>query len=105
MGIENTSACHTLIIGSGGAGIRAGIEANKYGHTIIISKTITGKGGCTVMAEGGYNAVLRDADSIRTHFEDTMKGGAFLNDPALVETLVSEAPSRIRDLFQLGCGL
>jgi Succinate dehydrogenase/fumarate reductase, flavoprotein subunit len=104
MGIENTSACHTLIIGSGGAGIRAGIEANKYGHTIIISKTITGKGGCTVMAEGGYNAVLRDADSIRTHFEDTMKGGAFLNDPALVETLVSEAPSRIRDLFQLGCG-
>ncbi|HJJ27975.1 MAG TPA: fumarate reductase subunit A [Methanocorpusculum sp.] len=102
MGVEKISDCHTLIIGSGGAGIRAAVEANKYGHTIIISKTITGKGGCTVMAEGGYNAVLRDADSVRVHFEDTMKGGAYLNDPALVEVLASEAPARIRDLFSWG---
>ena len=54
------------------------------------------------MAEGGYNAVLRDADSVRVHFEDTMKGGAYLNDPALVEVLASEAPARIRDLFSWG---
>ena len=94
--------CHVLVIGSGGAGIRAAVEAVKYGDVIIISKTITGKGGCTVMAEGGYNAVLKDADSIRIHFEDTLKGGAYLNDEKLVETLVSEAPNRIRELFSWG---
>lgn len=54
------------------------------------------------MAEGGCNAVLKNADSIQTHFEDTMKGGAYLNDPALVEVLTTEAPARIRDLFSWG---
>ena len=102
MGIENRSNCHVLVIGSGGAGIRAAVEAAASGETIIVSKTITGKGGCTVMAEGGYNAVLRSADSVSTHYEDTMKGGAFLNDPALVEVLAREAPDRIRDLFAWG---
>ena len=102
MGIENRSNCHVLVIGSGGAGIRAAVEAAASGETIIVSKTITGKGGCTVMAEGGYNAVLRSADSVATHYEDTMKGGAFLNDPALVEVLAREAPDRIRDLFAWG---
>ena len=102
MGIENRSDCHVLVIGSGGAGIRAAVEAAASGETIIVSKTITGKGGCTVMAEGGYNAVLRSADSVSTHYEDTMKGGAFLNDPALVEVLAREAPDRIRDLFAWG---
>jgi len=94
--------CHVLVIGSGGAGIRAAIEAEKYGTVIIVSKTITGKGGCTVMAEGGINAVLKDADSTQIHFEDTMKGGAYLNDEKLVETLVSESPLRMRDLFNWG---
>lgn len=102
MGIENTQDCHVLVIGSGGAGIRAAVEAEAFGDTIIVSKTITGKGGCTVMAEGGFNAVLNEADSIQTHFEDTMRGGAFLNDPSLVETLAAEAPNRIRDLFSWG---
>ncbi|HJK79161.1 MAG TPA: fumarate reductase subunit A [Methanocorpusculum sp.] len=102
MGIENRSDCHVLVIGSGGAGIRAAVDASAAGETIIVSKTITGKGGCTVMAEGGYNAVLKSADSVATHYEDTMKGGAFLNDPALVEVLAREAPDRIRDLFTWG---
>ncbi|HJJ90371.1 MAG TPA: fumarate reductase subunit A [Methanocorpusculum sp.] len=102
MGIENKSDCHVLVIGSGGAGIRAAIDASSSGETIIVSKTITGKGGCTVMAEGGYNAVLTSTDSISMHYEDTMKGGAFLNDPALVEVLVREAPDRIHDLFAWG---
>lgn len=102
MGIENRSDTHVLVIGSGGAGIRAAVDAAASGETIIVSKTITGKGGCTVMAEGGFNAVLKSADSIATHYEDTMKGGAFLNDPALVEVLVREAPDRIRDLFTWG---
>jgi fumarate reductase (CoM/CoB) subunit A len=102
MGIENKTDCHVLVIGSGGAGIRAAVEAENFGETIIVSKTITGKGGCTVMAEGGFNAVLKNTDSIQTHFEDTMIGGAYLNDEALVRTLTTEAPDRIRDLFKWG---
>ncbi|OPY45006.1 MAG: L-aspartate oxidase [Methanoregulaceae archaeon PtaU1.Bin222] len=94
--------CHVLVIGSGGAGVRAAIEASCYGETILLSKTIAGKGGCTTMAEGGYNAVLREEDSCEDHFEDTMKGGAYLNDPALVRILVDESPERIRDLLKWG---
>ncbi|MDI9633429.1 MAG: fumarate reductase subunit A [Methanolinea sp.] len=94
--------CHVLVIGSGGAGVRAAIEASGYGETILVSKTIAGKGGCTPMAEGGYNAVLREVDSCETHYEDTMRGGAYLNDPELVRILVEEAPARIRDLLAWG---
>lgn len=94
--------CHVLVIGSGGAGVRAAIEAAKYGDTILVSKTIVGKGGCTPMAEGGYNAVLRSEDSCEIHFEDTMKGGAYLNDPELVRVLVAEAPDRMADLLFWG---
>jgi fumarate reductase (CoM/CoB) subunit A len=94
--------CHVLVIGSGGAGVRATIEASQYGDTVLISKTIVGKGGCTTMAEGGYNAVLRDEDSCGVHFEDTLKGGAYLNDPELVNILVKEAPQRMIDLITWG---
>jgi fumarate reductase (CoM/CoB) subunit A len=94
--------CHVLVIGSGGAGVRAAIEASKHGETALISKTLVGKGGCTTMAEGGFNAVLREQDSCGIHFEDTMKGGAFLNDPDLVNILVKEAPLRMGDLMQWG---
>ncbi len=94
--------CHVLVIGSGGAGVRATIEASRYGDTVLISKTIVGKGGCTTMAEGGYNAVLREQDSCGIHFEDTLKGGAYLNDPELVNILVKEAPLRMGDLIKWG---
>jgi fumarate reductase (CoM/CoB) subunit A len=94
--------CHVLVIGSGGAGVRAAIEASQYGDTVLISKTIVGKGGCTTMAEGGYNAVLREADSCGGHFEDTLKGGAYLNDPELVNILTREAPLRMGDLVKWG---
>jgi len=94
--------CHVLVIGSGGAGVRAAIEASAYGDVVLVSKTITGKGGCTTMAEGGYNAVLREQDSCTIHFEDTMKGGAYLNDPELVRILVSESPQRMDDLIRWG---
>jgi fumarate reductase (CoM/CoB) subunit A len=94
--------CHVLVIGSGGAGVRAAIEASQYGDTLLVSKTIVGKGGCTTMAEGGFNAVLREADSCGIHFEDTMKGGAYLNDPELVNILVKEAPLRMGDLVKWG---
>jgi len=94
--------CHVLVIGSGGAGVRATIEASHYGDTVLISKTIVGKGGCTTMAEGGYNAVLREEDSCGIHFEDTLKGGAYLNDPELVQILVEESPKRMHDLITWG---
>jgi len=94
--------CHVLVIGSGGAGVRAAIEASRYGETVLISKTIVGKGGCTPMAEGGYNAVLREQDACGIHFEDTLKGGAYLNNPDLVNHLVRESPLRMGDLVKWG---
>jgi fumarate reductase (CoM/CoB) subunit A len=97
-----THDCHVLVIGSGGAGVRAAIEASQYGDVVLISKTIVGKGGCTTMAEGGFNAVMREQDTCGLHFEDTMKGGAFLNDPELVDILTREAPLRMGDLVKWG---
>lgn len=94
--------CHVLVIGSGGAGVRAAIEAARYGDTVLVSKTIAGKGGCTPMAEGGYNAVLRTQDSCEIHYEDTLRGGGFLNEPDLVRILVQESPHRIDDLIRWG---
>jgi len=102
MRADEVTDCHVLVIGSGGAGVRAAIEASQYGETVLISKTIVGKGGCTTMAEGGYNAVLRDVDTCGGHLEDTMKGGAFLNDPQLADILAREAPLRMGDLVKWG---
>ncbi len=99
---DAVDTAHVLVIGSGGAGVRAAIEAAGYGETMLVSKTLTGKGGCTTMAEGGYNAVLREADSCEIHFEDTLKGGAYLNEHDLVQILVHESPHRIRDLLEWG---
>ena len=94
--------CHVLVIGSGGAGVRAAIGAARYGTTLLLSKTLAGKGGCTPMAEGGYNAVLREADSCEIHYEDTLRGGAFLNEPELVRILVQESPERVNELVGWG---
>ncbi|MDV2481204.1 fumarate reductase subunit A [Methanoculleus sp. Wushi-C6] len=100
--VDEIVDAHVLVIGSGGAGVRAAIEASRHGGVVLVSKTIAGKGGCTTMAEGGFNAVLRDADSVDVHREDTLKGGAYLNDPALVDALVREAPERMGDLVRWG---
>ena len=102
MHADDVVDCHVLVIGSGGAGTRAALEAVKYGSTILLSKTLTGKGGCTIMAEGGYNAVLNENDSCGTHYEDTVRGGAYLNDLSLAEILTSEAPERFEDLIRWG---
>ncbi len=98
--------CDVLIIGSGGAGCRAGIEASKYDlDIIIVSKGLTFKSGCTTLAEGGYNAAFGTvdcADTVETHFEDTLKGGGYLNDSNLVRILVEEAPQRLIELESYG---
>jgi len=102
MHADDVVDCHVLVIGSGGAGVRAAIEAAGHGDTVLVTKTIAGKGGCTTMAEGGYNAVLKKEDSCEIHYEDTLKGGAFLNDPDLVKILVQESPLRMADLIRWG---
>ncbi len=99
---DNVTDCHVLVVGSGGAGCRAAVEAAKYGDVILLSRSVTGKGGCTTMAEGGYNAVLNPKDSCSSHFEDTIRGGAYLNDRELVKILVEEAPERFADLMNWG---
>ncbi|MGV8144928.1 MAG: fumarate reductase (CoM/CoB) subunit TfrA [Methanothermobacter sp.] len=95
-----------LVIGSGGAGCRAAIKASKLGlDVIIISKGLSFKSGCTTLAEGGYNAAFAyvdKEDSIEAHFNDTLKGGAYLNDPELVRILVEEAPERLTELESYG---
>lgn len=101
-----TYQTEVLVIGSGGAGCRAAIEAKKHGNdAIIVSKGLTYKSGCTTLAEGGYNAAFAyvDAeDSIQAHLDDTLKGGAFLNDPDLARILVEEAPDRLTELESYG---
>jgi fumarate reductase (CoM/CoB) subunit A len=102
MRADDTVECHVLVIGSGGAGVRAAVEAGEYGDTVLVSKSLAGKGGCTPMAEGGYNAALRESDSCVLHKEDTIRGGAYLNDQELVDILVSEAPERFLELVSWG---
>ncbi|MDR1721812.1 MAG: FAD-binding protein, partial [Methanobrevibacter sp.] len=95
-----------LIVGSGGAGARATIEVSKGGlKPLIISKGLSFRSGCTGMAEGGYNAAfgfVDKEDKKQIHFEDTIKGGSYLNDKQLVEILVENAPDRLVDLETYG---
>jgi len=94
-----------LVIGAGGAGSRAAIEAARYNlNVILLSKELLGKAH-TCMAEGGYNAALANvdkADNWETHFKDTIEGGAWINNQKLAEALVKEATDRILDLEEYG---
>lgn len=105
MNIKNYE-CDVLIIGSGGAGCKCGIVASKNdADVIIVSKGLTYKSGCTMLAEGGYNAVfgyVDEEDSLQLHIQDTLKGGSFLNDLELVYKLVTESPRRLVELERYG---
>ncbi|MBQ6218713.1 MAG: fumarate reductase subunit A [Methanosphaera sp.] len=98
--------CDVLVIGSGGAGCKCGIVASKNNQdVIIVSKGLTFKSGCTMLAEGGYNAVfgyVDKADSMQLHILDTLKGGAFLNDLHLVHELVTQSPQMLIELEKYG---
>ncbi len=87
-----------VVIGAGGAGLRAAIEASRAGaRTLIICKSLLGKAH-TVMAEGGAAAALGNADDRdgwKTHFRDTMKGGKYLNNWRMAEIHAKEAADRI----------
>jgi len=94
-----------LVIGAGGAGSRAAIEATNYNVNVtLLSKELLGKAH-TCMAEGGVNAPLANvdpADNWQVHFKDTIEGGAYINNQKLVETLVKEVSDSIYDLEDFG---
>jgi succinate dehydrogenase / fumarate reductase flavoprotein subunit len=94
-----------LIIGAGGAGLRAAIEALGQGARVgIVCKSLLGKAH-TVMAEGGIAAAMANvdaADDWRTHFRDTIRGGKFLNNWRMAQIHAQESPERVRELEQWG---
>ncbi|HTH65882.1 MAG TPA: fumarate reductase/succinate dehydrogenase flavoprotein subunit [Gemmatimonadales bacterium] len=94
-----------LVIGAGGAGLRAAIAASAAGVSVgVVCKSLLGKAH-TVMAEGGVAAALAnvdDRDSWKVHFADTMRGGQYLNDPRMAELHAREAPDRVRELEAWG---
>jgi succinate dehydrogenase / fumarate reductase flavoprotein subunit len=94
-----------LVIGAGGAGLRAAIEASAAGLSVgLVCKSLLGKAH-TVMAEGGVAAALAnvdDRDSWTVHFADTMRGGQYLNNWRMAELHAKEAPARVRELEAWG---
>ncbi|MEO7714379.1 MAG: fumarate reductase/succinate dehydrogenase flavoprotein subunit [Gemmatimonadaceae bacterium] len=94
-----------LVIGAGGAGLRAAIEAAATGVSVgVVCKSLLGKAH-TVMAEGGVAAALGnvdDRDSWRVHFADTMRGGQYVNNWRMAELHAREAPDRVRELEAWG---
>jgi len=94
-----------LVIGAGGAGLRAAIEASAArGKVGVVCKSLLGKAH-TVMAEGGIAAALAnvdDRDGWRVHFADTMRGGQYLSHPRMAEIHAREAPDRVRELEAWG---
>jgi succinate dehydrogenase / fumarate reductase flavoprotein subunit len=97
-----------LIVGAGGAGLRAAIESAAAGRrTAVLCKSLLGKAH-TVMAEGGAAAALGNADprdNWKVHFRDTIKGGKYLNNWRMAEIHAKEAPDRVRELERWGAVL
>ncbi len=105
---ETKYECHhhdVLVIGAGGAGLRAAIEASALGLSVgLVCKSLLGKAH-TVMAEGGVAAAMANVDpddGWTTHFRDTMHGGKFLNNWRMAQIHAQESPDRIRELERWG---
>src|SRR3977135_2421960 len=94
-----------LVIGAGGAGLRAAIEASASGVSVgLVCKSLLGKAH-TVMAEGGIAAALANddhRDNWKVHFSDTMRGGQYVNNWRMAELHAQEAPDRVRELEKWG---
>src|SRR5687767_2063820 len=94
-----------IVIGAGGAGLRAAIEASAQGASVgLVCKSLLGKAH-TVMAEGGMAAAMAnvdDRDSWKVHFADTMRGGQYINNWRMAELHAREAPERVRELEAWG---
>ncbi len=100
-----THSYDVIVIGAGGAGLRAAIEASARGASVgLICKSLLGKAH-TVMAEGGVAAALANVDvkdDWKTHFKDTMKGGKMLNNWRMAQLHAQEAPDRVKELEHWG---
>src|SRR5439155_24501626 len=98
-------AYDVVVIGAGGAGLRAVIEAREAGHSVaVVCKSLFGKAH-TVMAEGGIAAAMANVnsnDNWEVHFRDTMRGGKFLNSWRMAELHALEAPERVWELEAWG---
>ena len=94
-----------VVVGAGGAGLRAAIEAHESGaRTAVVCKSLLGKAH-TVMAEGGIAAAMANLypeDNWRVHFRDTMRGGKMLNHWRMAQLHAQEAPDRVRELEDWG---
>jgi succinate dehydrogenase / fumarate reductase flavoprotein subunit len=105
MAAHATYSYDVLVVGAGGAGLRAAIEAANAGVSVgLICKSLLGKAH-TVMAEGGMAAALAhndDRDSWKVHFADTMRGGQYVNNWRMAEIHAKEAPDRVRELEAWG---
>jgi succinate dehydrogenase / fumarate reductase, flavoprotein subunit len=103
---RRTQACNVLVIGTGGAGLRAAIAARQAGVDVVVIGKRNRLDAHTVLAAGGINAVLGTVDpqdSWQQHFADTMREGYYLSDPRVVEIMTREAPAAINELAAWGC--
>jgi fumarate reductase (CoM/CoB) subunit A len=92
-----------LVIGAGGAGARAAIEASKsVSRVALVDKGLFGKSGCTAISIGGINVAILPDDSPKMHFRDTVVGGEFLNNQQLVDVMVSQGFECIMELEDFG---
>ena len=102
---HETHEYDVIIIGAGGAGLRAAVEASSQGVSVgLICKSLLGKAH-TVMAEGGMAAAMGNTDSRdnwKVHFRDTMRGGKMLNNWRMAEIFTKEAPQRVLELEEWG---
>ena len=106
------TSCDIVVIGAGGAGLSAATQAASMGAHVIVLEKQGIIGGNTNYSTGGLNAAetsvqekLGIVDSKKSHYDDTMAGGHFLNDPSLVETLVNKAATAVDWLISLGADL
>src|ERR1044072_6648300 len=90
-----------VVIGGGIARLTCAVDAAKHGSVAVVTKR-KGADSNTAWAQGGIACVTSDEDSFALHVRDTLEAGAGLCDEAVVRTIVSEAPERIRELAELG---
>jgi succinate dehydrogenase / fumarate reductase flavoprotein subunit len=103
---SRTRPCNVLVIGTGGAGLRAAIAARQAGVDVVVIGKRSRLDAHTVLAAGGINAALGTVDpedSWQQHFVDTVREGYSLSDPRVVEIMTSEAPLAINELAEWGC--
>src|SRR6266851_6530109 len=104
LALETTST-DVLVVGAGGAGLRAAIEIAEHGvNVLVVSKERLGAAH-TCMAEGGYNVALTEVNPLNNpdvHLKDTLEGGAYLNRGSLAQAMTHEAPDRLYDLERFG---